>query len=199
MGISPISPISGYSAYGGISGIYPAYNTAAVRGVSAAQRVNQGTDGTAQATVDGAKDAQQSKAVKQANCQTCKNRKYVDGSNEGDVSFKAPAHIDPRQSAAVVMSHEQEHVANARAEGSKENKELLSVSVTLHTSVCPECGRVYVSGGNTHTTMKTTKENGNGNEEDSRQITIENNNPYAKGQKKLAYLLSAGANFDLSA
>ena len=43
-----------------------------------------------------------------AECETCKNRKYQDGSDEGDVSFKAAAHIDPKSAAARVRSHEQE-------------------------------------------------------------------------------------------
>ena len=46
-------------------------------------------------------------------CQTCKNRKYQDGSNESDVSFKAPGHISPQSSAAAVRAHEQMHVTNA--------------------------------------------------------------------------------------
>jgi len=46
-------------------------------------------------------------------CETCANRTYVDGSNEGDVSFKTPGHISPEASAAVVSSHEYEHVRNA--------------------------------------------------------------------------------------
>ncbi len=185
MGIGAISAISGYS---GISGIYPAYNPTAVTGVRAARGVSPESDGTAQAAVDGAKDAERSGRVKQSECQTRKNRKYVDGSNENDVSFKTPGHIDPGNSAAAVMGHEREHVANAVAEGNKENKELLSVSVTLKTSVCPECGRVYVSGGETSTTMRTTRSEGG-----------QNMNPYAKKQADLDYLMAAGANLDLSA
>ena len=45
-------------------------------------------------------------------CQTCKNRKYKDGSDEM-VSFKSPAHISPEGAASAVRSHEQEHVSNA--------------------------------------------------------------------------------------
>lgn len=93
------------------------------------------------------------------NCQTCKNRKYVDGSNEADVSFKAPAHISPENSASMVMAHEQMHVANARQEDGKENAELVSSSVRLKTAVCPECGTAYVAGGVTSTTMKYTESN----------------------------------------
>ena len=35
-------------------------------------------------------------------CQTCKERKYQDGSDDPSVSFKAAGHIDPEDSAAVV-------------------------------------------------------------------------------------------------
>mgnify|MGYP001188840773 CR=1 FL=1 len=39
---------------------------------------------------------------KTTECQTCKNRKYVDGSNEANVSFKNAAHISPE--AAFLLS-----------------------------------------------------------------------------------------------
>lgn len=111
--------------------------------------------------VDGAQTVgnQDSKVNGSEECQTCKNRKYVDGSNESDVSFKAPTHISPKNSAAMVMSHEQMHVSNARQEGSKENAELVSASVRLKTAVCPECGTSYVAGGVTNTTIKYTESN----------------------------------------
>lgn len=92
--------------------------------------------------------------VQPVECQTCKNRRYQDGSNEM-VSFKTPGTIRPEESYAKVMSHEKEHVANAIAEGNEENKELVSVSVSLKTAICPECGRAYVAGGVTSTTMIT--------------------------------------------
>lgn len=47
-----------------------------------------------------------------AECETCKNRKYQDGSDEM-VSFKAAAHISPGAAGAAVRGHEQEHVSNA--------------------------------------------------------------------------------------
>ena len=37
-------------------------------------------------------------------CQTCKERKYQDGSDDPSVSFKAAGHIDPENSAAVVRT-----------------------------------------------------------------------------------------------
>lgn len=87
-------------------------------------------------------------------CQTCKNRKYQDGSDEM-VSFKTPGKISPGESYAKVMSHEQEHVANAVAEGNKADKDLISATVSLKTAICPECGRSYIAGGTTRTIMKT--------------------------------------------
>ena len=100
-------------------------------------------------------------------CETCENRTYVDGSNENDVSFKSPGHIAPESAASRVMAHEYEHVRNAYQEDKEEGKELVSVSVSLKTAICPECGKTYVAGGETRTTMR------NGVEE----------NPYAKQQE----------------
>lgn len=94
------------------------------------------------------------KAESKGECQTCKERKYIDGSDEGNVSFKAPGHIAPEASAGVVMSHEKEHVANARREGNKPGNELISARVSLKTAICPECGRSYVAGGTTRTLIK---------------------------------------------
>ena len=86
-------------------------------------------------------------------CQTCKERKYQDGSNEM-VSFKSAAHISPNASAAVIRSHEQEHVTNAYSDAATKNGKVIRASVTLHTDICPECGRSYVSGGTTSTQIK---------------------------------------------
>lgn len=92
-------------------------------------------------------------------CQTCKNRKYQDGSNDPGVSFKTPTHLDPERAAYAIRSHEMEHVAHAKADAAKdEDKEILSQSVTYHTAICPECGRVYMSGGTTRTTFRTSRE-----------------------------------------
>ena len=88
-------------------------------------------------------------------CETCENRTYVDGSNENDVSFKSPGHIAPESAASRVMAHEYEHVRNAYQEDKEEGKELVSVSVSLKTAICPECGKTYVAGGETRTTMRS--------------------------------------------
>lgn len=88
-----------------------------------------------------------------AECETCKHRKYVDGSDEM-VSFKSPAHISPGASGTKVRAHEQEHVTNAYSKASMNNGKVISATVALHTAVCPECGRTYVSGGTTTTKIK---------------------------------------------
>lgn len=86
-------------------------------------------------------------------CQTCKNRKYQDGSDEM-VSFKSAAHISPAASASAVRAHEQEHVSNAYKDAAQNNGKVLQASVSIRTAVCPECGRTYVAGGETRTQIK---------------------------------------------
>lgn len=86
-------------------------------------------------------------------CETCKSRKYQDGSDEM-VSFKSAAHISPQAAATAVRSHEQEHVSNAYKKAAQKNGKVIAANVAIHTSVCPECGRSYVSGGTTSTQIK---------------------------------------------
>lgn len=88
-----------------------------------------------------------------AECETCKNRKYQDGSDEM-VSFKSAAHISPNAAASRVRSHEQEHVSNAYKKAAQNNGKVVSCNVAIHTAVCPECGRTYVSGGTTSTQIR---------------------------------------------
>ena len=92
-------------------------------------------------------------------CQECAKRKYQDGSNESDVSFKAPGHISPQASAATVMSHELEHVSNAYEKAAKNDGQVVRSTVTLQHAICPECGRSYISGGLTNTAIKYNVEN----------------------------------------
>jgi hypothetical protein len=87
-------------------------------------------------------------------CQTCKSRKYVDGSYDPGVSFKTPTELSPEEAAYAVRAHEQEHVGREQAKAEREGREVISQAVILHTAVCPECGAVYVSGGTTTTVTK---------------------------------------------
>ncbi len=112
-------------------------------------------------------------------CQTCKNRKYQDGSDEM-VSFKSAAHISPNAAASMVRAHEQEHVTNAFSDAATKNGKVVSASVSLHTSVCPECGRTYVSGGTTSTQIKYFNED----------------NPYQQSMKSADRSKYEGMHFD---
>lgn len=113
-------------------------------------------------------------------CQTCKNRKYKDGSDE-NVSFKAAAHISPEAAASRVRAHEGEHVANAYSKAEQKGGEVISASVRIEMSVCPECGKSYVSGGTTTTKIRYPAESG---KEDSQTASQEQENPHAVNQDK---------------
>ena len=114
-----------------------------------------------------------------AECETCKNRKYQDGSDEM-VSFKSAAHISPEAAASRVRSHEQEHVSNAYKKASQDNGKVLSTNVSIKTSICPECGRSYVAGGETRTQIKYYNED----------------NPYQQDKKSTDGLKYIGMNIN---
>ena len=113
-------------------------------------------------------------------CETCKNRKYQDGSDEM-VSFKSAQHISPQSAPARVRGHEAEHVSNAYKDAAMNNGKVLQASVSLKTAVCPECGRTYVCGGETTTKIKYENES----------------NPYEKERKAMHRQGLVGANIDL--
>ncbi len=110
-------------------------------------------------TEDQAKDAGLSdaeirrlKKSGQIECQTCSTRRYQDASDE-QVSFKTASHISPNEAGARVRAHENEHVANAYKKAAMGDGKVMQASVSIHMSVCPECGRSFVSGGVTHTSI----------------------------------------------
>ena len=88
-------------------------------------------------------------------CQTCKNRKYQDGSDDPGVSFKSPSKVSPEAADAAVRGHENEHVMRNRAKAEREGKEIVYQNVTIKTDICPECGKVFTSGGETETVTRT--------------------------------------------
>ena len=129
-----------------------------------------------------AKSYSSERAAKRAGvieCETCANRKYQDGSDE-NVSFKSAQHISPESAAARVMGHEAEHVSNAYEKAAEAGGKVINASVSIHTAICPECGRTYVSGGTTHTQIKYPNED----------------NPYQKNRKQADNGMLAGMNFD---
>ena len=92
--------------------------------------------------------------MEEGECQTCKERKYQDGSDDPGVSFKTPTSVAPEQAAGAVRGHENEHVVREQAKARREDRKVVSQSVTYHTGICPECGTAYVSGGTTRTVTK---------------------------------------------
>ena len=91
-------------------------------------------------------------------CQTCKNRKYQDGSDDPGVSFKTASKIAPEAAASAVRGHEMEHVYRNQAKAAREGREVVSQSVVLKTGICPECGKPYIAGGETRTVTKAKNE-----------------------------------------
>lgn len=116
-------------------------------------------------------------------CETCKNRKYQDGSDEHNVSFKTAAHISPNAAGAAVRAHENQHVSNAYKKAETNNGKVINANVSIHTSICPECGRSYVSGGTTRTQIKYYNEE----------------NPYQKDLKATDGVKYKGMNVNLIA
>ena len=95
------------------------------------------------------KDAEQD-----GECQTCKNRKYQDVSDDPGVSFKTAGKIDSANAEAVVRSHEYEHVDHNRSKAAREDREIVYQSVVIKHGICPECGDIYVTGGQTTTATR---------------------------------------------
>ena len=116
-----------------------------------------------------------------AECETCNSRKYQDGSDEM-VSFKTAQHISPESAASKVRAHEQEHVNNAYSKAAQNNGKVISANVAIHTSICPECGRSYVSGGTTSTQIKYYNEE----------------NPYQKQLKQIDAAKYTGRMIDIA-
>ena len=108
-------------------------------------------------SAQGAESAQE--ALEEGECQTCESRKYQDGSDDMGVSFQTPTNIKPEQAASAVRGHEMEHVYREQAKAGREGRKVVSQNVTIHTEICPECGKSYVSGGTTRTVTKADTDN----------------------------------------
>lgn len=88
-------------------------------------------------------------------CETCKNRRYQDQSNDSAVSFQQATRMRPEEAAHKVRAHEMEHVRREQFKAKQDgNVRIVSQSVQIKTSTCPECGKNYVSGGVTRTATK---------------------------------------------
>ncbi len=98
------------------------------------------------------------KRMDEIECQTCANRQYQDESDDPSVSMQSPTKLNSKAAAGAVRKHEYEHVNNEQARADRDGREVVSQSVRLHTDICPECGKVYVSGGETRTTTRADDE-----------------------------------------
>ena len=134
-----MNPISAVSGYGNIS---------AIKGIQPEEENGKIIKNPSESNVKSA-----GRKSSPAECETCSSRKYQDGSDE-NVSFKSAQHISPSAAGTAVRAHEQEHVSNAYTKAAQKNGRVLSANVAIRTSVCPECGRSYVSGGTTTTQIK---------------------------------------------
>jgi|GEM_PF-2030243 len=91
-------------------------------------------------------------------CKTCESRRYLDRSDDPSVSFQTPTKISPNMAASAVAAHENEHVSHEKGKAQRNDREIVSQTVTFKYDVCPECGRNYVAGGTTHTTSVSKPE-----------------------------------------
>ncbi len=107
--------------------------------------------------------------VEEEECQTCANRKYKDGSDDPGVSFKTATKLSPDEAASAVRGHEMEHVVRNRAKAAREDREIVSQSVMIHTAICPECGDVYTSGGTTRTVTRGSNEDNSAQQKNQEQ------------------------------
>lgn len=173
--VGAIGGANGYGSYGN----YGDYTGGYKNSPEGVQQGNQGTERTP--GVRESKDGSVREISKdKERCQTCAKRKYQDGSNE-NVSFKSAAHISPEAAGSAVRAHEGEHVSNAYTKAAQKDGKVISASVSIHTSVCPECGKTYVSGGTTSTRIKYPA------------------NPYEESRKTLGAEEAKGKNIDYAA
>jgi uncharacterized protein with PIN domain len=70
----------------------------------------------------------------------------------------------------MVAAHENEHVASEQQKAEQEGREIVSQTVMLYSSICPECKRVYVSGGETRTVSRQAVDNQESPEKNSESL-----------------------------
>ncbi|MCL2188562.1 MAG: hypothetical protein FWC16_06480 [Defluviitaleaceae bacterium] len=102
-------------------------------------------------------------------CVTCATRVYQDDSTDGGVSMQSLTNLTPYEAPAQVRNHEMEHQHRDRIAFEEQGMDVVLQFIEMHTSVCPECNRVYVSGG-----MSTTQAVGReGGEEHDHPLSME--------------------------
>ena len=147
--IPPAAPVS--------APVIPALPVAAASGVTLDLNILNGATGSAYTdkgvTVGDSRRIQMEKSrMKQESepCRACAERTYQDGSNDMGVSFQTPTNVSPEAAGSLVRAHEQEHVSREGAKARENGLRAMS-TVRIHTNICPECRKIYVSGGTTTT------------------------------------------------
>ena len=179
----------GKIGYGGMYGTLAASSYMGTEAAAEEEKVRKGSDGKplvdkAGQPLPASMDERQAKRLGKIDCESCKSRKYQDGSDE-QVSFKSAAKISPGASEARVRGHEQEHVANAYDKAEQAGGKVLQASVQLKFAVCPECGRSYCAGGVTHTAIRYPAEQ-------------KDQNPYTKNMLSMGQEAFKGNTMDLA-
>ncbi len=129
---------------------YNAYNA---YGFSSQSKTTQNTSvDVSNIKTDELKKSNQLEAPKE--CETCKNRRYQDRSDDPTVSFQSAQSIPTGMAYGIVASHENEHVRNEQTRAKEDGRKVVFQSVSIHTDICPECGKMYISGGTTRTVTK---------------------------------------------
>jgi hypothetical protein len=90
-------------------------------------------------------------------CQTCKRRKYLDASGDSTVSFQTPTTLSPQAAEVAVRAHEQQHVVHEQARAGEQGRKVVFQDVSIHYTICPECGRMVVAGGTTVTMTRAAQ------------------------------------------
>ena len=88
-------------------------------------------------------------------CSTCAARVYV--CSDGSVSRPTPG-----QAAAYVAAHERAHLNDHRTEAFLEGDRVVSQSISVFSATCPECGVIYVSGGEARSLIASETSEGGG-------------------------------------
>jgi hypothetical protein len=78
-------------------------------------------------------------------CSSCASRTYVCSSGA------TTSGVSSNNSASFVAAHEADHLSDQRADAESQGKDVVAQNMRMYTSLCGECGKVYVSGGKAET------------------------------------------------
>ncbi len=155
-GISNFSPSAGLFGYTGYGGVF---NTITPAGQNKNLPVSSDKDyadkQTGMFNKGNMTEAERKRRFDSLECETCDRRRYQDVSNDSGVSFQTPTKISPEAAGSAVRTHENQHVSRNQAKAEREDMKIVSQSVRIMYDICPECGKIVASGGETRTVTKS--------------------------------------------